>query len=158
MSVATELPPVVFVPERARSTPSGRVVPTGRRHLRLVPPCDVAGGDGGASRVQLHQVAEGPLRLTRRGVVALTGLTALLGGALLLLAHLSLGLAPSTPQASSGTAAPNGVVTVQSGDTLWSIAARVAPSRDPRLVVAELRARNGLSTVSLLPGQTLKVG
>jgi len=49
-------------------------------------------------------------------------------------------------------------VTVQSGDTLWSIAQSVAPNRDPRAVVADLQSRNHLSDVALSPGQTLKVG
>jgi len=41
---------------------------------------------------------------------------------------------------------------------LWSIAARVAPGRDPRAVVDNLRSLNHLQSVALTPGQTLKVG
>jgi predicted Zn-dependent protease len=50
------------------------------------------------------------------------------------------------------------VITVQPGDTLWSIAGQVAPGRDPRAVIERLRESNNLTSVSLLPGQTLKVG
>jgi LysM domain len=39
---------------------------------------------------------------------------------------------------------------VQPGDTLWSIAVEIAPDRDPRAVVDELRQANG--------GPTLEVG
>jgi LysM repeat protein len=47
---------------------------------------------------------------------------------------------------------------VQPGDTLWSIAGEVAPGRDPRRVVEQIRRSNHLDSVSLTPGQTLKVG
>ncbi|WP_309232911.1 LysM peptidoglycan-binding domain-containing protein [Blastococcus sp. TML/C7B] len=47
-------------------------------------------------------------------------------------------------------------VVVQSGDTLWSIAASVAGSGDDvRAVVAEIRELNGLADASIAPGQTL---
>jgi hypothetical protein len=47
------------------------------------------------------------------------------------------------------------VYVVQPGDTLWSIAERIAPGEDPRPVVAALRARNG--DVDLQPGDRLVV-
>ena len=43
-------------------------------------------------------------------------------------------------------------VTVAPGDTLWSIAARAAPDRDPRGVIDEIRQLNDL------PGTVLPVG
>jgi LysM repeat protein len=46
-------------------------------------------------------------------------------------------------------------VTVQSGDTLWSVAHRIAPQRDARDVVDQLRRLNGLSTGQLRVGQQL---
>jgi LysM repeat protein len=94
-----------------------------------------------------------PLRLTRRGMVASAIGLALVGGLLLLAAHLSAG-SPASPPA----AVPGSVVTVQPGDTLWSIAGQVAPGHDPRRVVERLREVNQLSSASLTPGQTLKVG
>lgn len=43
--------------------------------------------------------------------------------------------------------------TVRSGDSLWSVARYVAPSEDPRRVVADLeRTRGG---APLLPGETV---
>ena len=46
-------------------------------------------------------------------------------------------------------------VVVEPGDSLWSIAQRVAPSHDPRAVVDQLAARLGSTT--LVPGETLAV-
>jgi LysM repeat protein len=48
-------------------------------------------------------------------------------------------------------AAPRSVV-VQQGDSLWAIAARIAPNQDPRDVVGKLESRNHLR------GSTVKVG
>jgi LysM repeat protein len=93
------------------------------------------------------------VRLTRRGIVALALGVAAAGGLLLLIAHLSAGSPAPRP-----VIAPGAVVMVRPGDTLWSIAGQVAPGRDPRLVVEHLRQANHLNSVSLIPGQTLKVG
>jgi hypothetical protein len=46
-------------------------------------------------------------------------------------------------------------VVVQPGDSLWSIAERVAPGHDPRPIVDALAGANGSST--LIAGQTLSV-
>jgi hypothetical protein len=72
---------------------------------------------------------------------------------MLLVAHLSL----TTAAASGGEVPHAGVMTVHSGDTLWSIAEEVAPGRDPRAVVQRLRDINHLSGVSLRQGQLLAV-
>jgi LysM repeat protein len=47
-------------------------------------------------------------------------------------------------------------VTVQPGDTLWKIATRVAPQRDPRAEVAALQQVNHLDSAGLVPGQVLR--
>jgi len=46
---------------------------------------------------------------------------------------------------------------VQPGDTLWWIAARVAPGADPRPVIDELARTNGLQAGSLVPGQVIQL-
>jgi hypothetical protein len=101
----------------------------------------------------LHRPSEqsvaAPLRLTRRGVVALALALAVLAVGLVATAWLS---APSRPAAPPR---PD-VVTVQSGDTLWAIATRIAPSRDPRAEVAELERVNHLDGVELTAGQLLR--
>jgi LysM repeat protein len=91
-----------------------------------------------------------PLRLTRRGVVVLTLAVAALAVALLSVAALS------APSAGPGHRQQPATVTVHQGDTLWAIAARVAPDRDPRAEVAQLQRRNHLAGVALTPGQVLR--
>ena len=91
-----------------------------------------------------------PMRLTRRGVAVLAAATAVLAAALVWIAWLS------APAASpSGTAGD--AVTVRSGDTLWSIATRVAPDRDPRAEIATLQRLNHLTGVELSAGQVLRI-
>ena len=90
-----------------------------------------------------------PLRLTRRGIAVVAGLVAALAIALVLVAWSS---APAGQRAAARPAQ----VTVQPGDTLWSIAGRIAPSRDPRAEVADLQRINHLASVALVPGQVLR--
>ena len=45
---------------------------------------------------------------------------------------------------------------VGAGDSLWSIAARIAPQRDPRAEVADLQRVNHLASTDLTPGQILR--
>jgi hypothetical protein len=136
MSAATEFAPVVYIPERART--------------RTSPECL-------ASVTVLHRpepdVVAAPLRLTRRGVLVLAAAVAVLSVALVGLAWLS------APSGAAGTAAPHQVadtVTVQPGDTFWSIATKLAPQRDPRAEVADLQRLNHLSGAGLVPGQVLR--
>ena len=46
---------------------------------------------------------------------------------------------------------------VAPGDTLWSIARRLEPARDPRDVVFEIAQVNGVEPGSLVPGQELVI-
>ncbi|PZS25285.1 MAG: hypothetical protein DLM58_22800 [Pseudonocardiales bacterium] len=106
-----------------------------------------------ATVISLHRPSAdsvaAPLRLTRRGVVALVLAVAALAAALVLTAWLS------APRASAGHAARSATVVVHDGDTLWSIATRVAPDRDPRAEVATLQRLNHLSGADLTAGQVL---
>jgi LysM repeat protein len=139
MSVATEFAPTVSIPARAR--PHVATAPLG-------PPALLA------SVTVLHapsvRSSASPARLTRRGVVILAVAVAALGAALVWLAALS------APSPAAAPAAVPATVTVHSGDTLWSIATRVAPARDPRAEVAALQQLNHLADVSLVPGQELR--
>ena len=71
------------------------------------------------------------------------------------------GLAPApggAPAAASASAASGGAatqVTVEAGDTLWSIARRIQPTGDVRPLVDQLVATNG--TAPLQPGQQLTI-
>ena len=132
MSVATEFAPVFDIPQRARA----------ERPL--------------ASVTQLYQPStrsvSAPLRLTRRGVVVLGGLVGLLAAALVGLAWAS---APALSAGSSTGTAP-AIVSVQQGDSLWSIAARVAPQVDPRVEIERLQQLNHLAGVQLQSGQLVR--
>jgi Tfp pilus assembly protein FimV len=145
MSVATEFPPLVHIPDRARSAVLAPRAVRGS-HLSVV---RVASPLTSAPAVT-PSVAPAPLRLTRRGLAVLTMAVISAAAVMLLVAHWS---ASSPPAPAAGSS----VVTVQPGDTLWSIARSVAPGRDPRDVVDHLMASNHLKSAALSLGQTLKV-
>lgn len=69
----------------------------------------------------------------------------------------------SVPRIRTGTlgavavAPPTADVVVHAGESLWEVAARIAPARDPREVVLRLREANGLTTPVVHPGQQLLV-
>jgi nucleoid-associated protein YgaU len=48
-------------------------------------------------------------------------------------------------------------VTVESGDTLWSIASSVSGNSDVRAVVDHIRRLNALPSADLVPGQVLQL-
>jgi hypothetical protein len=89
------------------------------------------------------------LKLTRRGqLVLLLVVAAAVYGA--------FGLGRANAGAEPGPAAAHQVV-VQQGDSLWSIADRVAPNQDPRDVVGKLESINHLHGSSVEVGQTLQL-
>jgi LysM domain len=122
--------PVGMRPERTRAVGSR---PVGARVVRPAP---------------------GHLRLTRRGRLVTAAAT-------LLIAVLTLVGVVSRAGALRETApvpasAPAQVV-VAPGETLWSIAERIAPDRDPRTVVAGIQRLNDLPTAAVRAGQTLRL-
>lgn len=166
MSVATEFPPVVHIPRRARRPAecTATVLPFPPRPAPAARP-GVTSLRGAAARVSARYpvrpvragsgaavpVARSPLRITPRGYAVVGVLAALVITGLLWLAHSS---APAAAPRAAGAGAA--VVTVRDGDTLWSIASRIAPARDPRGVVATLERINHLSSPLLQPGQRLR--
>ena len=103
----------------------------------------------GATRAHLR------LRLTRRGRVVLTAIAsvpvvaaiaafALFGG--------SSAIATADQSSTSFT-----YVTVQSGQSLWSVAESVDPSGDPRDVIAEIQNLNRLQSSDVQAGQRLAI-
>jgi LysM repeat protein len=60
-------------------------------------------------------------------------------------------------QSASQAAGHPSKVTVEAGETLWSVASRVAPHSDPRVEVAKIQAFNHLGTPSVEAGQQLLV-
>lgn len=162
MSAATDLFAPDYDPDYDPDYAQIPVLP--RRHLTAVPdagdwstpvrvaPAGAASMPASVSTLHAPEPASVPLRLTRRGVVALSLLVVALGAALVWLAALSS--PEAAPAAAPATAAAT--VTVQQGDTLWSIAGRVAPGVDPRAEVDTLRRLNDLDGVALVPGQQLR--
>lgn len=49
------------------------------------------------------------------------------------------------------------VIRVGAGETVWDVAARVAPRSDPRAVVERIRQLNGLPATEVVPDQQLRV-
>ena len=138
MVAALQAPPRVRVP--------ARVVP-----LRLVP-----------DRLQPERVvvvhrqprpratrSKRAVYMRRRVIAASLGL-----GIVLTAAHAGLALGGSTTSTSGRSPHPHVErVVVRDGDTLWSIAERLAPTSDPRSVVDALAAARGTSNVR--PGQVI---
>jgi hypothetical protein len=91
------------------------------------------------------------MRLTRRGrvvVLAFFVLMASLASAILL---------ATASRADDREAGPAPTVVVQSDDTLWAIATRSAPDRDPYAAMAEIKKLNGIRGYVVHPGQRLQL-
>jgi len=109
-----------------------------------------ARAEGHAHDARAHAAPGAAVHLTRRGRALL--LVALVA---MLYAAFAVGRA-NTEAAVTVEAAPALVqTTVQRGDTLWAVARRIAPDRDPRPVVEQLRRLNDLPTAGLQVGQQL---
>jgi hypothetical protein len=141
-----DAPPAPVVPP---SIGSGSTRPVPRDAAATGHPLD--GNSPATSRRSVSMVEPAPLRLTARGRAVLLVLAALIGTAVVVMAWFGAG---STQLPAHG-AVPARVV-VHQGDTLWSIAGRVAPGRDPRAIVDQLSRVNHLSSPDLIPGQILR--
>lgn len=101
---------------------------------------------------------QAPLRLTRRGRLVFFGIPLFLLAALLLsFSGFFNAPAKAADSASALSLTPTVSVTVQPGDSLWAIAATVAPGRDARDVVADIVQLNNLAVARVVPGQQLFV-
>lgn len=93
-------------------------------------------------------IVAAPLRITRRGRLALTAAVSLP------VLAASILLASPGAQAGSEAGEPE-VYTVLAGESLWDIAEAIAPNEDPRAVIDQIRSANGLSGVEVFPGDRL---
>lgn len=91
------------------------------------------------------------LVLTRRGRRVISFLIALPLAIGALFAAVSAGDAAATDTAASSTSTLTWI-TVEPGETLWSLAEELAPTKDPRDVIAEIVSLNQLHS-ELQPGQ-----
>lgn len=93
-----------------------------------------------------------PVRLTRRGrAVVLCALVTLL------LAAFSLGRVGSQAAPRGTKAAGLSQIVVQPGESLWTIAKRVAPGHDPRAVIDQIADLNDLDSGAVQAGQLLLI-
>ncbi|UNK72001.1 LysM peptidoglycan-binding domain-containing protein [Microbacterium sp. H1-D42] len=95
------------------------------------------------------------LRLTTRGrrvLLAIAALPIVIGIAVSVIAG-------GSALASGAQAAPVSfeTVTVLPGDTLWSIAAEVAPEADPRVVIEDVKRLNNLSSGLIQVGSDIAI-
>ena len=105
--------------------------------------------DGDDVSVEVVRPRPSSLRLTRRGRLVVLGLG--------LAATLGLGLVAATGSLANDKPEPTRVVTVQPGQTLWSIASEVSDGGDVRSTMAHLETINHLDSAGLQVGQTLRV-
>ncbi|MGN6577241.1 MAG: LysM peptidoglycan-binding domain-containing protein [Nocardioides sp.] len=133
MTAITISSPVRTQAAHPRRTP--RVAATGRRDER-----------SGRARRQST-----PLRLTRRGRLAVTGLLAAAGVTASLFVG-GIGFAGTDAEQP-----PVRYVTVAPGDTLWSIAGEVAPGQDRRDTVARILELNARQTSGVQAGDRIAV-
>ncbi len=98
------------------------------------------------------------LRLTARGRAVFTTLAAAPLVAIALFIGLGGGDAVAGQNASAESAPTTFVyVSIAPGQSLWQLAEQVAPHADPREVVADILALNGLQSADVQPGQELAI-
>lgn len=101
-----------------------------------------------ARALSARPVVQAQVRLTRRGrfVVFFVGLLLVLG----------VGFGFGARSAATDTPEATQVITVAPGDTLWDIAAEIAPG-DTRAMVSHIEQLNGMDSAGLQVGQQLVV-
>ena len=152
-------PPAPGVRPAGQVRPAGLVPPGVARPAGLVPR-GVVRPAGAVRRRPAIGSSPAPMRLTRRGR-CVVGFVAFLG-AVAAAAALWLAVA-SRAEAAGHVQYPGrgttGVarVVVAPGQSLWTIALRVDPTADPRIIVAEIITDNSLTGQTIQPGQVLWV-
>jgi hypothetical protein len=110
--------------------------------------------------VRRTTVQPGKLRLTRRGRRVLTGFVMLVIviSAMLIWTGVAGGAQAPRPGAPARSVYQGMTqIVVQPGQTLWSIAAAVEPSADPRAAIQQISDINGLTGTQIEAGQLLWV-
>jgi hypothetical protein len=95
------------------------------------------------------------LRLTLRGRLVLVVVAVLLTCGIAVLARVS-----ASSGGGSAASQPSGIrpsLVVQPGDTLWSIATKLAPNADPRSTIARIVDLNRLGGTALYAGEQLRL-
>jgi nucleoid-associated protein YgaU len=142
--------------EPAREPRPSRPVPSRRRATDTHPrPVDLAAVEPVPLRSVPRALPARPTRIRRRRLAALLMAVALFAAAATAgraLLGAAMSVEPSSPRPVDAPVSSQSGQTyvVRPGDTLWSIAAAIAPDSDPRPVVDALRDANG--------GPELRVG
>ncbi|MBX3104533.1 MAG: LysM peptidoglycan-binding domain-containing protein [Microbacteriaceae bacterium] len=92
------------------------------------------------------------LRITRRGRFVLAVIAIAIAGSV-----AALSISNSAIATAGLTSDDFQYVTVQPGETLWQLAESIAPSADPRDVIADLVRLNGIEGSTIHPGQELAI-
>jgi LysM repeat protein len=92
------------------------------------------------------------LRMTARGRAVLLTLVA----TPLVVIALYFGINAGGATATSSSA-PLSTITVSQGQTLWQLARQLAPTADPRDVIADVMSVNRLTSTNVQPGQKLAI-
>jgi anti-sigma factor RsiW len=132
--------------------PPRTATPPGRKAKDMNVKLDSAAATSATNTVTIGRTRPAPLRITKRGRAVVTMLAAipLVAGALVF--AVNGGMATATQTGSSATFEH---VTVASGQSLWQLAAALAPSADPREVVSDIVHLNQLDGADVQPGQRL---
>lgn len=101
----------------------------------------------------VHTLPRTRLRITARGRAVLLALIAIPFVVALFVAVLNGGGATATLEAGD----PVAVITVEPGQSLWSVAESIAPTADPRDVIEALVSFNRLESADVWAGQQLAV-
>lgn len=105
---------------------------------------------------QVAQQSHAKLRLTRRGRIVIATFALLLAMTALALGAM---FSASTAEASVENLDSSAFtyVVAQPGDSLWTLAARVAPDADTRDVIYEIQRLNNIPTSDIQVGQELAI-
>jgi LysM repeat protein len=109
-------------------------------------------GFAGYSAPARSQRGSSRLRMTARGRAVLLGIVSVPVVVAALLFGINAGAATGT---SSST--PLATITVVGGETLWGVARQIAPTADPRDVIADLMSVNQLKSADIQPGERLAI-
>lgn len=128
------------------------------QQAQLLTPVSAAEAPQGLGKQKKRGLLGGVVRLTRKGRLVFRGIPALTLAVLIVLGALAF-ISPGEAKSSTAEMATqvSSTMTVMHGDSLWSIAAKVAPEQDNRDVINHIMQINDLSTARVEPGQVLEV-
>lgn len=109
------------------------------------------GGSTSAARISPTR-SSSHLRITARGRAVLVAIVA----TPLVAAALFIGINAGGATATSDST-PLSTITVTPGETLWQVAEKVAPSADPRDVIADIMQVNRMDSAAIGAGEQLKI-